>query len=460
MNITHKIRAPSALRIAVISAILLVVAGSSLEARAQNFSPTNTGWQGLSDFVSAAQEQDVEVNISDALDWSALSPKDVLLFVHPTSAIDVDNAARFAVDGGKMLIAIESDAQTELLERLGIQVHQMGEAQREGASFVQDNPALPIFKPYGQHPLLDGVSHLVANHPAVLVNVGGPVVAYPDGAGLVYDMNLGEGKVLVFGDASLFINQMQHVADNARLGQNALDYLCAGQDPCQLHLITKRFGQRGNYDFAGEPDEPTTKSWSRWFAELNALLQDFMSDLPITRLLYYLAILLAAGLGLYLAAVFRLRAGRPYSEHIRPTGRDAQLVRSEYDWNLARFGRGGRETNFALPLAILKELFEELFLEALGFWPIAQDQRPTIPQLGAAFRAKYLAQDPHPERAEREVIDLLATYAAIPTRQHIFMDSDAYYSERDLIRIYRNTRRVLRRMGLEEAYERRTQSLV
>ena len=80
--------------------------------------------------------------------------------------------------------------------------------------------------------------------------------------------------------------------------------------------------------------------------------------------------------------------------------------------------------------------------------------------LASAYRRRFLRDVANPERAERQVRDLLATYARIPTRHRVFLDSDAYFSERDLIKIYRQTRDILRHMGLEQEYERRTRDLV
>ncbi|MFW6053219.1 MAG: hypothetical protein ACOC9J_00225, partial [Persicimonas sp.] len=214
-------------------------------------------------------------------------------------------------------------------------------------------------------------------------------------------------------------------------------------------------------------------SWVRGFLQVSSAmnLPGFEIDLhPMDlhnicfklRLLYYLGILLSAGLALYLAAIFRLRPSRPYSRYIAGTTSDVPEPQSEFDWNLSRFGSGGRDTNYALPLAILKEVFEELFLSDLGCWQAASDARPGVQKLGEIFARKHLTGHApgEAERIEAEVVDLLASYARIPTRHRVFLDSDAYFSERDLINIYRRTRRILQMMGLEEEYERRTRSLV
>src|SRR5699024_4255478 len=127
--------------------------------------------------------------------------------VHPLDGLEVDNAARFIVQGGRMLLAVEPGSFYPFLERLDIRFVDVRAGELPHQRFVQGNRSLPIFSPRGKHALLVGVRTLVANHPSVLLNIGGPVVGYSSGSGLVYDMNLGQGKVVVLGDASMLINQ-------------------------------------------------------------------------------------------------------------------------------------------------------------------------------------------------------------------------------------------------------------
>lgn len=446
------------------SLVVLVLASSAALAQsstAGDFDPVDDSWRGLSRFVELARDQGVDIEIAGELNWSTQAPDEVLIFVHPRAGLKISSAAGYVIDGGRMLVADDFGVSSPFLERLDVSRVKVEMDNLPHQRFVHGNPALPVFEPTGRHPLLDGVNTLVANHPAVLLNVGGPVVSYDDGAGLIYDMNLGEGKAVLFGDASLLINHMLSVADNGLLAKNTLDYLCRGRDRCRARLFVGDFEQHGRYR-SRQPDARDSDGFSAQLDSLNELISDFMEQMPAARLLYYLGILLAAGLALYLAAVFRIRPSQPYSRYIDKITRDVPDPQSEFDWNLSRFGGGGRETNYALPLAILKEVFEELFLSDLGYWPISEGERPTINEMGRAFAKKHLSDKGQggSQHLEREVVDLLATYASIPTRHRVFLDSDAYFSERDLINIYRRTRRVLTLMGLEEEYERRTRSLV
>lgn len=452
------------MRRAVSFVIVLVLLATSVSVLAQDsgvrdFDPESADWNGLLEFVELAREQGMDLEVSSSIDYGDLTRDDVLIFVHPTNAIDVENAAEYVVDGGRMLVADDFGAAGPMLDRLDITRLRVEPGNLPHGNYVRGNAALPIFTSRGEHPLLRGVERVVANHPTVLTNVGGPVIAYDDGGGIVYDMNLGDGKVIVYGDASMLINHMLAVADNAALAKNTVDYLCQQRDQCSGQIVIGAFEQSGSYI---SPDKAQGREWSDRFDDWNETLERVMENLPAAQLLYYLGILLAAGLSLYLAAVFPVRKSREYSHYIADSSSSVAKPQAEFDWNLSRFGGGGRDTNYALPLAILKEMFEEMFLEKLGRWENDEKERADVETLGREYREQYLQHaDPQlADQIEQEVVDLLATLAKIPTRHRVFLDSDAYFSERDLIKIYRRTRDVLRQMGLEEEYERRTRSLV
>ena len=152
--------------------------------------------------------------------------------------------------------------------------------------------------------------------------------------------------------------------------------------------------------------------------------------------------------------------------------RPAHEPQSEFDWNLARFAQGSSSMNYTLPVSILKELFEELFLKALGIWrpepkralPASSGghaiERPKIPEIGRLFAEAYLGAMPPDEarRVEAQLVELLVALAHVPTRHRVFLDSDTYFSERDLLRIHSQCTEILGLMGLKETYERRTRS--
>jgi hypothetical protein len=405
-----------------------------------------------------ASSAGIELKSTETLDYGTLEADDRVIVVYPQTEVDVGSLADFVVDGGRLLWVDDFGQSDALLKRLDIGRETPSIEQLPHRRFASGRQGLPVFHPEGIHPLLEGVSTVVANHPAVLTHEGGPVVPYQERGGLVYDMNLGRGKVVVFGDASLLINQMLRVADNRRLADNTLDYLCKGTaGACAPRLAIGRFSQTGRY---GEGN--SSREWENWRETINTAIREVQERIPSSPLLYYLAILLTIGLGLYLATVFSFRRPRPYSDYVEGTLDEVPSPQSEFEWNLSRFDANRRETNFALPLAILKEIFEEIVLRDLDMWHADSDHRPSVVQIANRFSDRYLQDYPRERRdeLEKKFKDVIASFARIPTRHRVFLDSDAYFSDKDLIQLYQRATSVLEFMDLEEEYERRTRPFV
>ena len=442
----------------ILALVCLALVPASARAASPDYDVESSQWNGMSGLLQYAEGLGHALEPTDTLDYGELDTDQRLIIVYPKQELAVDELAEFVIDGGRVLLADDFGESGSFLERLDIDRQTRPRGDLPHGEFVEDNGALPILSPSGVHPLLEEVSTVVANHPAVLDHAGGPVVPYEKRGGLVFDMNLGAGKVIVFGDASLLINHMLQVADNRALAQNAVRYLCEDVESCRPKLLVGRFEQTGDYASTDESDSAIDR-----FAEnFNEAVASIQRQIPSSPLLYYLAIILAGGLGLYLATVFSVRPARRYSQYIDEALQDVPAPQSEFEWNVSRFGASRRETNFALPLSILKEIFEELFLKELDHWERKREERPAVVRLAREFRNQYLGDRPPREqdKIEREVREVLATFAKIPTRHRVFLDSDAYFSDSDLIKLYRRTMRILEIMGLEEEYERRTRTLV
>ncbi len=438
------------------------------ELKDGEYAPDNGDWNGLRDFLVLAESEGVTVNVVDTLDYDAITTDQPVIIVYPRQRLRSESLARFVIDGGYVLLADDFGESRDFLDRLDIERIAPLRGTLPHNEFLQNNPALPLVRARGVHPLLEDVQVVVANHPAVLYNVGGPVLAYSEDGGLVYDMNLGEGKAVVVADPSMLINHMLTLADNGQLWHNALGYLCEGQTPCTITMAVGDFEQVGAWGSDGGllgGQEEVLESVSAF----NDGLDSFMQDLPAEQLFYYLSILLAVGLGIYLYTIFPARQTRPYSAYVSDTQEKTHPPQSEFDWNLARFAQGPAAMNYALPVSILKEIFEELFLRELGFWEEDLDEdergagkdRPKIRELGDIFAERFL-EDRHPpdevRRIKGDLIDLLATFARVPTRHRVFLDSDTYFSERDLLKIHDRATHLLDIMGRRQAYERRTRS--
>lgn len=422
-----------------------------------DYDPQSADWTGLSRLVDAAQTVGIDLTPAQTLDFRQLEREQPIVIVYPQQPLDVQNLVRYVVDGGRVLLADDFGESEELLERLEIQRVIAAPGNLPHNTFANRNVALPIVTARGRHDLIDGVERVVANHPAVIVNRGGPVLAYDGGAGFVYDMNLGEGKIVVVADASVFINQMLGEADNEVFAVNALRYVCADLPGCRPQLFSTSFNQVGTYS-----DSPFDLGDGSRLEALNELLEELLDALPGTEFLYYLSVLLAAGVVLYIVTVFPVRRTRAYSAYVSDFLGTVPAPQSEFDWNLSRFGRGPRTMNYALPMAILKEIFEELFLEALGHWPSRADERPTVQRLGELFGQRYLADRTAAEREamEASVTRLLATFALIPPRARVFLDNDTHFGEADLLEHHERAIHVLKIMGLSDEYQRRTRGIV
>jgi hypothetical protein len=419
-----------------------------------NFEPGDTGWRGLSGFVEVGSARGIDLQSAETLDYSSLTADDRLVIVHPTSPLDVGELSEFVVNGGRILLADDFGESTRLLERLDIRRTADFPAGYPHQSFLGGNEAAPMFSPQGVHPLLEGVDRLVANHPAVLEHAGGPVVPYSGRGGLVFDMNLEAGKVIVVGDSSLFINHMLSRADNRRFASNALAYLCDGIENCSPRLLTGYFTQTGQSDA-----DDGEGGWDALLSSANDRVAEAMEQFPASPLMYYLAVLLTIGMAAYLATVLSIRQPPTYSSYIEETLEEIPEPQSEFEWNLSRFASKQR-ANLALPAAMLKEIVERAVLEELGVWDEPKSERPSLEALAERIveRARQQPQTDAPSR--REVVDTLSQFARVPTRDRVFLDSDAYFSQRDLLQLYRRAQTLLRILGREEEYERRTRTLV
>lgn len=422
-----------------------------------DYEAESADWTGLSQFVAIAQVTGARVETATELDYSALDPSQPLVIVYPREPLDVRQLAQYVSDGGRILLADDFGESESLLERLEIQRIVTSPGNLPHTNFANGNRALPVITSRGSHPLLTGVNRVVANHPAVINNAGGPVLRYDEGGGFVYDMNLGDGKVIVVADASIFINGMINVAENDVFTANVLRYICRDEPGCRPLLVTKDFAQHGTYDRSLFSLNDT-----ELLEAFNDFIQEVQERLPGADFLYWMSLLLCAGVVVYVVTVFPARRTRAYSRHVTKLLESVPPPQSEFDWNVSRFADGGRSMNYALPIAILKESFEELFLDALGHWPSSAETRPGIRQLGAQFATTYLADRTEDVRSsiEDDVVALLATFAHIPPRARVFLDNDAHYSEGTLLQYHRRAMTVLTIMGLTDEYERRTRGII
>lgn len=440
---------PGRIIAAAVTTGLIALLGTATTAQAEDFSPESQEWYGLAAFVEFTQNLGVDVRQVSQLDWAEVEVDDIIAIVYPHHSVDPDSLARFVSDGGRVVVADHYGASVPFLDRLSVERAEPEPTNLPHQQFVEDHPGWPLFEVRGEHPLITEVDKLIGNYPAVLHNVGGPVVSYDEQGGLIYDMMLGDGRAIVIADPSLFINSMLPVADHARLVANMWDYLC--EEECRVWLLVREFDMDGDYRGKEDDEDGVVEA-------INDMLQRAFRQLPHSQLLHLLAIFVVFGTALYLLTVFRWRRPRLLSQYIDRHRKELSPPLTEFDWNVARFGDPDGRINYALPVALLKESFEELFLDALGVWPPSQGYLPTTEALARRFEERYLRGESPQVRKQRrqEVERLLRELSKVPTRHRIFLESDEYYRARDMERLHGRILQVLDWMGLKETYERQS----
>lgn len=450
-----------AMLVALVCAVGTQVSAQDTELKAGDYGLENDEWNGLADFIRLAKARDFELRPAAGVDYAKLTPKDRLVIVYPTREIDPARLASFVIDGGKVLLLDDFGSSTQLLERLGIERLPADDIRHE--SVHMGRPGLPIFRPGGKHPLLSGVEEVVANHPAALRTDGGAILPYEDAsAGLVYDMRLGEGKVVVVADASVAINHMLQVGDNRAFLTNALRYICKDAGPeCRPYLLVGDFVLAGKYTKTGDPRKDVSDWASDALGAINDWLDDLADDIPHKNALYYASILLMLGVVIFAVTIFPWRKAAPVRPAIGPPDEVGPL--SEFEWNLLRYERGGFQANHALPMSILKTEFERLFFREIvkgDTVPAAEDPRRVafLKKCAQRYVEKYREDLGGSGRksAFKEVHGLLRLFSRIPPRHRLFLDSEAYFSQRELMSTWRRSREILEIMGVGEEYEQRT----
>jgi len=198
-------------------------------------------WNGLARGVETAKEARVTVLQRPDLDLAELEGREVVVLVQPPEVLPLLGLEQFMQDGGTLLVFAEGQSATGLLSRYGISWTGPSLSHDD---FFGDDPSFPLFSQTTDPALffnMDGrESSLMGNHPAGLeVDYGsrGVDVLVPyDGPGniaLVAEVNVGLGRLMVIGDASIVINEMQGRHGNKQFLANVLRRHCL-KEPCSV----------------------------------------------------------------------------------------------------------------------------------------------------------------------------------------------------------------------------------
>ena len=249
---------------------VVLALGAAGTAAAADFEPRRGAWNGLSYFVATAAEAKVELEVHDALDWTTVSPRTIVLLVAPRVGPrrDDPSLSAFMAAGGRLIVADDFRAGYAWLRGFGLRLQ--NRAGPAGA-YVGDLRFLPRFSLRALGPYLAFHDHhadaepvVVLNHPASLsVREPPPEGMKPRIRGWFGDRArgwlaevTGAAKVLAVADSSAFINAMMRgFYGNKQLAANVLRYYCYAGEPCRVRLIANLAEISGRFDASAHADE-------------------------------------------------------------------------------------------------------------------------------------------------------------------------------------------------------------
>ena len=229
----------------VVVAALLVAASSSTVA----FGAYNTAWDGTADLRSVAETTGTDTHLAQntsAYTDSAAPPQTTVALImapaHPYQPAETARIERFVRDGGTLIVADERATPTNrLLAAIGADARIDGTPLRDERHYYRA-PTAPIVRNLSTDPVLANVSALTLNHGTAVEPGTATVLARTSGYAyrdtnanqnldetevladypILTREQVGQGHVIVVGDASLFINDMLERPGNRRFVQNLL----------------------------------------------------------------------------------------------------------------------------------------------------------------------------------------------------------------------------------------------
>ena len=350
--------------------LAVVAAGATRPAFASvaDYRIAQSEWYGLSSFARVAASLGATVVEPADVDLASLDGADVLWIVYPTATIDVPALVTYVAGGGTIVVADDFGTGDALgrafqLERAPSVAHSQRFDGRE---------ALFVVSPLGEHPLSVRVQRVVTNHPSGWRYAGRPVFAFDDDSGLLYDLNLGQGRALFLSDPSLLTNLMLPLLDNRVLVENLLTATCPAQGACRVVVAAQDTSVSGPLESDGAGRglpglDAIGEAWAR--------LRSWSPSPPTRRAL---EVFLWVAALIILSSVFPLVAVQWRG---RPRARVARLTAvSDLERSLERYDSASPSAPFAQPLVLLKHGFERTFYAGLGL------QRPSPGRGGSAAR--------------------------------------------------------------------------
>ncbi len=320
-----------------------------------DYDPDSTSWNGLARLVALARGMGLEVYSPEQLDWNELGPGDILVILYPMQRLQPTHVAAFVRNGGRLLLADDFGDSSETLGYFSI-LRGSGAAV-DAKRYAADRSYAPVATAWlPDHALADGAPELVTNYPAVLHDVSGAEVVYGfgDDEGVVAAGKLGNGRVIISSDPSIFINRMLQFPGNLQFAANAIRWLMRPGTTTRLVIL------RGQFELWGEPEgvlddgtlggkvNSTIDNFNRW-------LEQNKDYLLTKKALLALSILLAMVVALGAAITVPLR---------RKNALDGSWTRGpaggggvpDFERVVATYDRPGPRQSYALPAAILRDI--------------------------------------------------------------------------------------------------------
>ncbi len=211
----------------------------------------------------------------------------------------IDSLFSFLQDVGAVVYFAEGTATTEFLDAVGLQ--QVPYSSQGNQRTVEGDQNFPMLPGKTEKTLFFNMSEegspFVGNHPSPLVpkepGIWKSHLEFEGGAGLIFERRVGRGWLLVIGDSSVLIREMQTFHGNKQFLANALRRYCL-KEPCSATLIRpnarfkgeyisqRRFGT-GTFESLGE----RIRQWvsqvtaEQWMKTLNAGLAALVAGLML-----------------------------------------------------------------------------------------------------------------------------------------------------------------------------------
>ncbi len=238
----HEVDTPRAVLVvfAVVTLSALVF-GAATSAAA--FGAFNPSWEGTTDIRGIASDAGAETTVAEnTTEYEAYGNETVAVVLapgEPYTETEIERIEAFLERGGTLLVADRAGEGNELLAALGADARVDGALLRDERNYYRAS-ALPRATNVTDHPLTEDVDALTLNY-GTAVDPGGATVlasssdvAYldrndngqPDDEEeldtypVATTENVSEGRVVVVGDASAFINVMAERPGNRQFARN------------------------------------------------------------------------------------------------------------------------------------------------------------------------------------------------------------------------------------------------